>query len=432
MATVRYEGKGSVQDAVNKLGRGDTLVIARGAWKTGPVDISIDGVTVSFEEGAELRFSDDEMLYVPVVTRWEGVFCYAMHPLFFIHDCKDVKVLGGTLDGAGGAWWKKTMEERTRKNGPESPAELRLARLNPDYASQPGGGGGRKSQYLRPPLLQTLRAQNVTIDGLKLQNSPFWTLHPVLTGPLVIRNVAISNPSDAPNTDGIDIDSCHDVTVEHCHVHVGDDGIAVKSGAGEDAIRVGVPSEHIRIRDCTVEAAHGGVVIGSETGGGIHDVSAERCIFRGTDRGIRIKTRRGRAGKIDGLSYKDISMENVLCPVTVNMYYVCGARGDEKLFSLDAQPVTSTTPVIRDVTIENITAAGVRSSCAFIAGLPEQPITGLTLKDCTFALAPEADLVAPSLSEMYAGIPDSEERGLRVLNTEAVLENIKGAKVVRT
>ena len=419
----------ALNKAIDALRMGDELVISKGTWKVGPVDVAKSDVTITFEEGAELLFIYDDMAYPPVFTRWEGQRCYAMHPCFFIHDSKKVTVRGkGILNGNGAPWWEQTMRKKHIQIGPYSMAEHRLAALNPNYENQPGGGGGRPCQFLRPPLLQIYQCKDVEVDGLMLKDSPFWTLHPVFSVGLKLRNITIDNPADAPNTDGIDIDSCRDVEIDHCKVHVGDDGIAIKSGVGEDALEAAFPSSNIYVHDCIVEAAHGGAVIGSETGCGVHDVKVENCVYTGTDRGVRIKTRRGRAGDIHGLSFKHLKMENVLCPITVNMYYACGSD-DENLYKLDKQPVTDTTPHIYDVEIEDIQVSGVRAACGFIVGLPEAPITGLSIKDCHFSLAAEKDLVDPELASMSKGLPPAKSRGIRLRNVDVKFEGITGAQV---
>jgi polygalacturonase len=211
---------------------------------------------------------------------------------------------------------------------------------------------------------------------------------------------------------------------------VGDDGIALKSGSGADGIRVGLPTRNVVVRKCTVEDAHGGIVMGSETAGGIHDVLAEDCLFDGTDRGIRIKTRRGRGGAIHSLTFRNLTMKRNLCPLAINMFYRCGAENQTELFSQDALPVTDTTPSIRGITVTNVHAVGCRASAGFIAGLPEMPITGLALRDCTFE-TDEASDARPDESDMFLGVPPVSTKSFRVLNAaEPVFEKVtvKGPK----
>ena len=268
--------------AIKEAG-GGTLRIEKGVWRTGPLEL-FSHTTVFLDEGAVVSFIPEPSRYLPVWTRWEGLESYAMHPCIFAAGQDDIVITGkGIIDGNGRFWWKMLQEKRSRgQKKPESPEELALAALNKGYKDQPSGGGGRSMQFLRPPLLQFHSCKNIQIREITLRNSPFWTLHPLYCSDVIISGLTVKNPPDAPNTDGMDIDSCENVLVENCRVSVGDDGIVIKSGSGDDGIRVGKPCRRITVRGCTVEDGHGGIVIGSETAAGIFDVLAEDCLFRGT------------------------------------------------------------------------------------------------------------------------------------------------------
>ena len=347
------------------------LLLTKGVWKTGPIEL-FSNTELYIDKGAVLSFIPEPELCKPVFTRWEGVECYAMHPLIFACGQSGVRIRGeGCIDGCGEAWWNMQRDKHRRgQNTPETEQELALAALNYGYAKQPEGGGGRSMQFLRPPLIQFYKCHDVGIKGVSIRNSPFWTVHTLFSSRVNIQNICITNPKDAPNTDGIDIDSCVDVLIEDCRLSVGDDGIALKSGSGEDGIRVNKPVQGVRIRGCIVEKAHGGIVIGSETAGGIFDVIAQECVFNGTDRGIRIKTRRGRAGCISNISFRSVDMENTLCPIAVNMFYRCGAFLEDGFFSLDALPVTELTPSINGLYFEDIHAKGCRVLCRYFSNIP--------------------------------------------------------------
>ncbi len=399
-----------------------TVVIPAGVYETGPVDVPSDTRLV-LEEGAVLSFSDDFDAYPPVYTRWEGVDCWAMHPCFMINGASNVRIEGkGVLNGNGKKWWDYIRKWKAKGYPAVQtlPIEKALARLNPDYRNQPGGGGGRPCQFLRPALFQIYNSKDVSIEGLTLTMSPFWTCHPVCSQNIVLRNLIIENPADSPNTDGIDIESCSGVTVCGCSVHVGDDGIAVKSGSGREMIN-GPSSGNILVEDCVVSQAHGGFVIGSETASGINGATVRNCRFLGTDRGLRIKTRRDRGGVIENITLENVYMENVICPVSVNMYYNCGSDSPS-LFSLKALPVTEVTPLIRNITVKGIEARGIRRGAALLVGLPERPLENVSVTDCRFELAPvnETDLEM----DMMAGIPDSDYRGVRTINADLHFDNI--------
>lgn len=421
----------TIQDALNSVKK---VVLKAGVFMTGPLVVP-SNTTLCFEKGSVLKFIDDFEAFPPVFTRWEGVKCWCMHPCLWVNNAENVTIEGeGTLDGSGQSWWVEARAKRLRDElRPTRPIERRLEALNPDYLEQPGGGGGRQTQFLRPPLLQIKNCKNVVVEGIFITNSPFWTVHPLFTENLTLRNLRIENPYDAPNTDGIDIESCKNVTVENCDVYVGDDGIALKSGSGIDGIRDGIPAEYVTIKGCTVKAAHGGAVIGSETAGGINNIYVEDCIFDGTDRGVRIKTRRTRGGLIHDLYFKNCTMKDNLCPFVINMYYRCGADNDLHLFSLDPCPVGEDTPEVYSVHLDSCTATGSLSSAGMIVGLPEKPIYDLSVVNCSFAVNNASDRRIDE-SDMYLGLPDPPSRGFRIRNAEAKLENLEvlcdGEKII--
>ena len=404
---------------------GGTLRIKKGRYLTGPLEIPSD-TTVFLEEGAEIIFTDKISFYPPVYTRWEGVECFAMHPLVYSAKSKNIKITGkGTLNGNGKKWWDLAFAKRENQKQPVEDFELLFASMNPGYQKQPGGGGGRQSQFLRPSFMEFSNCENVVVEGIKIINSPFWTVHPLYVKKLRLENLYIENPADAPNTDGIDIDSCQDVIIKNCIVSVGDDGICIKSGSGEDGIRCNVPSKNILIEGCQVLYAHGGLVLGSETAAGIENVTARNCLLSGTDRGIRIKSRRGRGGVLSGIHLENIKMNDTLCPVAINMYYSCGEYDPcSKMFSLERQPVKNDTPVLENVSIVNVTAENCRASAGLIAGLPEVPVKNLLIKDCIFSTN-ENSGISPMESDMFFGLPEVKEKSFRIINApDAVFENV--------
>ncbi|MHC1691603.1 MAG: glycoside hydrolase family 28 protein [Sphaerochaetaceae bacterium] len=409
---------------------GGTLLLPAGTWRTGPIEM-YSGCTLEIQKGATLGFIAEFERYPAVWTRWEGVECYAMHPCLYAHDAHGVAICGeGTVDGGGQTWWQYRNQIKFRKmDGPSTVLEHAFAHLNPDYQNQPGGGGGRGSQFLAPPCIQFYNCTETSIEGVSVVDSPFWTIHPVYCTDLQISHVTIRNPYEAPNTDGIDIDSCRDVTITDCIIDVGDDAIALKSGSGSNGIAIGRPTENVTVSHCQVSRAHGGIVIGSETAGGVNHVLASHNTFIGTDRGIRIKTRRGRGGAIFNLKFIDNIMQNNLCPVAINMYYRCGVLEHEQLsaFSLGKEPVLDTTPSIRNVTIERLHATGCKASAGFFVGLPEEPITDLSLIDCDIEVD-GATTVPIDESEMYEGLPPINERGMRIRNCRDVL--LKNVRVI--
>ena len=130
----------------------------------------------------------------------------------------------------------------------------------------------------RPRLFFISGCKNVTLQGVTFCNSPSWTLHPYFSNDLKFIGVTVQNPSDSPNTDGLDPESCKNVEILGVRFSLGDDCIAVKSGKIYMGKKHKTPSENIHIRQCLMENGHGAVTLGSEMarrrgesdGGGLH------------------------------------------------------------------------------------------------------------------------------------------------------------------
>ncbi len=170
---------------------------------------------------------------------------------------------------------------------------------------------------------------------------------------------------------------------------------------------------------------HGGVVIGSEMSGGVRDVLVKDCVFTGTDRGVRLKTRRGRGGAAARLTFQNIEMEDVLCPFVFNMYYFCGKGGKLPVVRDKApRPVDAGTPELSDVTIENILVRGATACAGFLYGLPESPVRRVRIAGCTVKMIPGK----PGKPAMMDDLDDMEAAGLFLRNGEEI--DVRGLRVI--
>src|SRR5262249_14873072 len=139
---------------------------------------------------------------------------------------------------------------------------------------------------------------------------------------VVIHGVTIDNPEDSPNTDGIDPESSRNVHISDTHIGAGDDCIAIKSGRDAQGRRVGRPVENVAITNCTCVRGHGGVSIGREMAGGARRIAISNCVFQGTERGIRIKSTRGRGGVVEDVQVSNIVVRDLKHEaVALDLYY---------------------------------------------------------------------------------------------------------------
>ncbi len=277
----------------------------------------------------------------------------------------------------------------------------------------------------RPRMLFLNHCEKIRVQGLTFCNSPAWTLHPYFSNELIFTGLKVQNPQKSPNTDGLDPESCKNVEILGVLFSLGDDCIAVKSGKIYMGKKYKIPSEDIHVSHCLMEKGHGAVTVGSEIGAGVRNMVVEKCRFSHTDRGLRIKTRRGR-GKdsvLDKISFKDIEMDNVMTPFTANAFYFCDPDGrTEYVQSREAYPVDDATPEMGRFLFENIHAVNCHVAAAYFDGLPEQKIEEIKMKNCSISFAEAATSGVPIMAN---GVDACSKKGIHATNVKKlILDNV--------
>lgn len=358
---------------------GGTLFFPAGRYLTGPIRLK-SNITLELEAGATLLFSTNFDDYLPFVeVRHEGVMMKSFCPLIYATDAENITIKGeGTLDGQGKAWWDEFFKVLIdlRDNGKrdvnkyqplfekENDVKKIASETNEDWH------GTLDRRFFRPPFIQPIRCKNVRIEGVKIINSPFWTVNPEFCDNVTVDGVTIHNV-DSPNTDGINPESCRNVHISNCHISVGDDCITIKSGRDLQARNIGAACENITVTNCTMLSGHGGVVIGSEMSGGVRRVTITNCVFEGTDRGIRLKSTRGRGGIVEDIRISNIVMKDIKKEaLTFNLKYS----------RMPQEPKSERTPVFRNIHISGVTVVDVNVPIQ-IVGLEEAPISDIVLRD---------------------------------------------------
>lgn len=352
--------------AASKAG-GGTIYFPAGKYLTGPIHLK-SNITIFIDAGAELHFSDNFDDYLPMVeSRFEGVDVKSFSPLFYAYKCENITIRGrGLINGHGKKWWDFVMGYK--KDQPRSRWQYMFDSLNHDILL-PDDPAQMKRGFLRPPFIQPMYCKNVLVEGITIVNSPFWTVNPEFCENVTVTGVTINNPR-SPNTDGINPESCKYVHISNCHISVGDDCITIKSGKDIPGRTKAAPAENYTITNCTMLAGHGGVVIGSEMSGGVRNIAISNCIFDGTDRGIRIKTTRGRGGAVEDIRVDNIIMRNIREQAFVM---------DMEYARMPAEPLSERTPAIRNVRFSNITA--YTTNAGIINGLEEMPVENISFYD---------------------------------------------------
>lgn len=352
----------ALADAIAAVPRGGTLNLGRGLWTAFPIALK-GRMTLHLAEGAILQAPSGRTGWPILPSRdhcgrmlgsWEGLpaACFAA-PVHAVA-VEDLLIEGrGILDGSGdrGDWWRWPKETR-------------------DGARRPRG-------------LHLISCRDVTLLGFTIRNAPSWTIHPQGCERLTAAGLTIIAPPDSPNTDGFNPESCRDITITGVRFSVGDDCIAVKAGKrgpnGEDDHLM--ETRNVRVSHCLMERGHGGLVIGSEMSGGVHDVCIENCEMIGTDRGLRLKVRRGRGGSITNIAMRRVRLDGVETALSANAHYHCDADGhDPWVQSREPAAVSSATPLIDGVTVEDVEISGLAHAAGVFLGLPEAPIRNVSIR----------------------------------------------------
>ena len=400
---------------------GGTVFVPAGTFLTGPVELC-SNMTLHLDAGSVLLFSGDFDDYPTVRTRNVDGEYFGYAPLMYGRDLENVAVTGhGTIDGQGDSWWTFVRESVLANRAASRPALAGLAEdhpvsvrarefagLNEEFAAAErdyDDDGWR--DFVRPPLIRLYNCRNVQLSGNTHRNSPMWNTHLLYCDNVRVDGVTFLNPPHAPNGDGLDVDSSTNVRVANCFFRVKDDCLCLKSGRNAYGRKQARPTENVTVTNCIMDRGHGAVVMGSETSGDIRNVVISNCLVNdGVPRGIRIKSNRLRGGCVENILANGIIMNGVDFVLTINGYYGCGIRPHEAhLVDEAAQPVSECTPVLRNVQVSNITARGVKAAAGYVHGLPEMPISGVSLSNVTIEMTDD-----PAEQGLYASAALLNER----------------------
>jgi polygalacturonase len=291
-------------DAAAKV-RG-TVRFQPGVYLTGALFVK-SGVNLMVDEGVEIRGSQDLNAYPMMATRVAGIEMQWPAALINVYEQNDVTISGkGVVDGDGKVYWDSYRKLRIDYE----PKGLRWAA---DYDCR------------RPRLIQIYKSAGVKLQGLTLKRSGFWTVHVCYSRKIVVDGITILNNIGGmgPSTDGVDIDSSDGVEVMHCDIQCNDDAICLKAGRDADGLRVNRPSENIVIHDSTIRHGAAGITFGSETSGGIRNVTAYNLhvlsdVPNGVSNGILFKSANTRGGTIQNVTIHDVDIQGVGVAVAVN------------------------------------------------------------------------------------------------------------------
>ena len=173
--------------------------------------------------------------------------------------------------------------------------------------------------------MEFYRCTQIEINGLTFRNPPFWTIHPVFSKSVIIKNVQIFG--GYLNDDGIDPDSSEDILIDSCYIETHDDAIAIKAGRDQDAWhRPGC--RNIIIRNCVLNSGVNAFAIGSEMSGGVENVFVEDCRLLRGRHGLNFKTNLDRGGSVGNIFFRNIKADSLSDALFIFRMDYHGYRGN--------------------------------------------------------------------------------------------------------
>lgn len=362
-----------IQSAIDKVSRrgGGTVVIPSGIWHTSRISLK-SNVNLHLQEGAELHFGGEIEDYLPAVfTRLEGVEVMSSGGFIYAHKADNIavtgsgKIIGPPMDAA----------IRTAQDPPVV-VEKQVDPLSPIKERIYDGHKGR--YFYKPKSICLVDCKNILIEGITINRSATWNVTPIYCENVIIRGITV-NSIGISTGDGIDIESTKNVLIEYSTLNNGDDCFTMKAGRDRDGIRVNRPTENVVVRYCLSEAGHGAITIGSETAGWIRNVYLHDCIFDGTDRGFRFKTRRPRGGGCDGIYYERVEMNikrNAIEWDLLGSRTFVGELADR----LPKREINELTPVMKNIFMRDVR---IKTNELFINAkcIPETPVENVVIEN---------------------------------------------------
>jgi polygalacturonase len=362
----------AIQAAIDHLAsrHGGTVVIPRGVFVSGALFLK-PKVNLHLQAGAVLRCSTDMANFPVQRTRIEGHFEEKFNPaLINAKNCDGLQITGeGTLDGAGRPIWDLFWKLRNAAPDPHNFPNLGVPRA-------------------RMALIESSRG--VRIEGITFKDSQFWNLHLYNCDGVDVRQVRFEVPDDykqAPSTDGIDVDSSRNVTIDGCFFSVTDDCIACKGSKGPHAMedKDSPPVEHIRVRNCTYKRGGGVLTLGSEATI-VRDVVVENCRIIGNVRIATLKLRADTPQHYEDITFRNITSESAAGPIL-------SVQPWSQYFNLQGQ--TPPKSVVR-----NVSLIGVKGNFAAFGTIKPNPgqteISNILLKDFDVVIPEDKDKLASS------------------------------------
>ncbi|GAA0183650.1 hypothetical protein LIER_31026 [Lithospermum erythrorhizon] len=223
----------------------------------------------------------------------------------------------GMLDGRGSVWW----QDSSPLDDPIDDESKLIIPINKTIEENPiipiSSFSGQKMPSLKPTALRFYGSFNVTVTGIKIQNSMQCHLKFDNCIGVSVYNFSVISPGDSPNTDGIHLQNSKDVIIRSSNLACGDDCVSIQTGCS-----------NVYVQNVNCGPGHG-ISIGSlgkdSSKACVSNITVRDVTMHNTMNGVRIKTWQGGSGSVQGVFFSNIQMSEVQLPIVIDQFY-CDKR----------------------------------------------------------------------------------------------------------
>lgn len=324
-------------DRCGVLGGGEVLIPA-GEYLVGTIALR-SNTTLRLEEAAVLKGSPDLADYPLTQVRWEGKWIKGYPAVVTAVDAENI-----TLTGQGKILGNTAIAGRV----------------------------DRSTGLRHPALLEFVNCRHIRVENIYTQQNDMWSIHPVYCEDVTFQNMTVHGGAD-----GIDVDSCKHVVIDHCEFYTADDCISLKSGRGMEGNTIDRPTEDVHISNCTFHDLHWACIgIGSETSAGIRNVHVEHCkCLSAKTFAIYIKSRPGRGAFLENIFMNDLEVSGAQMGF-LRLNILDSGKQDEA-----PVPGTDGIPTIRNFQFRNIRVTDMPVLVEAVNIHPAKPLDGFVLEN---------------------------------------------------
>jgi hypothetical protein len=308
--------------------------------------------------------------------------------LIYARDAENVSIVGpGRIDGQGQSFWVPT----NRKQVPDS--EKWTDRRHFDW----------RFNNRISPMMELVNCTNLRLESIEIVGASGWTLRPINCTRVFIHGIIIKNLAIGPNTDGIDVTGCQQVTISDCLIDTGDDAICLKSeNPYGEAPRL---SRDITVTNCILTSSTNAFKIGTASQGGFENITFSNSTIVSSDPDLASRMIAGIAiemvdgGWIDGLVISGIQIQDARAPLFIR-------RGNR------ANRFVTDKAGLRGVLIDGVHATGAILTSS-ITGIPGMYVEDVRLANfhVDTVMPGDKEWLKSPVPEVSGGYPESRMFG---------------------